>query len=222
MTGCGGSGKTTLGEGLRNKYGFLHWDADQFYNGMDPIKDAAKPVNLESDAYKNRPQELVQAWDKAQKEGYYKLFQKEPTEFSAFQPLYDLMTDRIIKDRASNKNKHIVMSQVVFTREIRDYLRKKLGDDLVFIILNTKKELLVQRLLDRTEEECKEMGVTLIDRIKSWNPDMDVEGLKSHLAASSNGFEFKEDDEPNTYQIDIDETVNVNDVLSKVANFLNL
>ena len=67
------------------------------------------------------------------------------------------MADRIIEYLTLHRNKHVVMTQIVFKREIRDYIRKELKDDLATIILNTNKELLVQRLFDQSKENYEEM-----------------------------------------------------------------
>lgn len=74
VTGPGGSGKTTLGENLKKQHGFVHWDADQWLNGTHPIRDSGKPINLDSDAFRNRSAAIAKAWDIATRCGFYKLF----------------------------------------------------------------------------------------------------------------------------------------------------
>ena len=69
-------------------------------------------------------------------EEYYKLFKKEK-HATVFKPLYELTTKLRIMDRVLHRGKHMTITQIVFTKQIRYYLCRKLCDGLIIIILNT-------------------------------------------------------------------------------------
>ena len=44
VTGYPGTGKTTLGNKLKERKGWIHYDGDMFPNGGDPIYDTGIPT----------------------------------------------------------------------------------------------------------------------------------------------------------------------------------
>ena len=57
----------------------------------------------------------------------------------------------------------------------------------------------------------------MLQRIQSWDAQMNVELLKEHFAESSNGFERKHKNEPKTMQIDVDAHTDALSVLKSVS-----
>ena len=94
-------------------------------------------------------------------------------------------------DGSHNKSPWAV-TNALYTRECRDYIRKQLGNDsLVIISLNIPDELAVSRMASRA-------GV----------PESATHNFKKYL----HGYEAVAEDEPNTYEINIHADMRPDDV----------
>ena len=88
---------------------------------------------------------------------------------------------------------------VVYTRKQRDDLRKILGPDLIFIVLNISKEYEEKRLKERGEDD----------------------GFIDFVLAIFQTSEAAGDDEENAYNVTITEDMSPNDVVKKILEIVN-
>ena len=109
-----------------------------------------------------------------------------------FEPILRLCAYDIIKQRKRIGGNWSV-DFAVFSREQRDSLRKILGSNLIFIVLNMSKEYQEKRLINRE-------GNSVIDFLTKIH----------HL------YEPAENDEENTYNVTITEDMSPEDVVKKI------
>ena len=91
------------------------------------------------------------------------------------------------------------IAQAVFTRAQRDQLRKSIGPDLIFMVLNLTKECQGKRLANRHAGD-EEVG------------NMFAESLKKFYDL----YEPAGEDEENAFNIDITEDMSIEDVVETV------
>ena len=195
VSGRSGSGKSTVGALLGETYGFTHYEADAFMFHHDPFsgpmyKPGEKPVLPGvSREQKNICKRVVT-------EGYMPLVSgRGKPKFKIFSEFYNLLCKNILeerKTRCSHNKCPWAVTNALYTRECRDYIRKKLGNDsLVIISLNIPDELAVSRMASRA-------GV----------PESAKHNFKKYL----HGYEAVAEDEPNTYEINIHGDMRPDDV----------
>ena len=220
ITGRAGSGKTTLGENFKTRNDFVHFDGDQYPHGNHPVKDSGQTIQKKDQ--QKRDKQMEQVYDNlAVKEGYYGLFQGKTPELSVWTPFYDLFINKINETKLEYPNMNIAISQSVYPRSVRDYIRNKCGNNAYFIILHPKIELSTARVVSRTHDLAAKVGKTAEEYLKEWGRSM--EKLKNETAPMiQKGFEPMQDDEPNTYQIDFDESMTRQDVFEKAQQLLGL
>ena len=110
--------------------------------------------------------------------------------------------DDIYKHRTRFKDANIVIAQCVFTKNQRNCIRKILGPELIFIILNLNDECQFERIEKRHGKSVgQEYKNTLMNYAKL-----------CESAAHS---------EPNTYNIDINENMTSKDVTSKIIELIS-
>ena len=109
----------------------------------------------------------------------------------------------------------------VYPRIVRNYLRRKLGNELIVIILNTKNELLLQRIFDRDEKVAMELGMTHKERLGTFGITEDE--YRKMVEGRLNGFEAMQSNEhSNVFQIDVDESMSAEDVMKETVKILGL
>eukprot|EP01084_Bolivina_argentea_P257118 433107_1 len=220
ITGRSGAGKTTLGENFKSLSNYIHFDADQFAHGKDPVKDSG--TTIEKTHGSNRPKELVDAYDNlAVKEGYHGIFQGKKPDISVWTPFYDLLIDEINNKKSQYPGKNIVVTQSVYPRYVRDYLRDILKNDLIFIIIDASLDLLPERHIIRAHERAAEIGQTADEYLKQFG--YSIEKIKSEVAPmTEKGFEPMEENEPNTFQIVVNKNMSKNDVFVEAKRLLGI
>lgn len=140
----------------------------------------------------------------------------EPSELSAWTPFYGLMLDAVKKAMKQYAGKHVVVTHSIYARIVRDWIRDTMNGNATFIILNTKIDLLGDRAVKRLEDMAKEMGMTPQEYLDSISDaighKLKAEQWKEVQAMMSAGLEVMQEDEPNTFQIDVDENMDRTDV----------
>ena len=118
----------------------------------------------------------------------------------ALQPMYENMA-KSVKKQKERLGGNMAIAQAVFTRSQRDSLRKLVGPDLVFIVLNMSKECQIKRVKGRH-------GDTLGDQF------MNILIKYAELC------EPAEYDEENAYNVMITDDMNRDDVLQKIIEIV--
>ena len=117
-------------------------------------------------------------------------------------PLYDQMSNHVMIQR-KRLGGDMAIAQAVFSRRQRDKLRKIIGPDLVFIVLNMTKE-------------CQ------MKRIKGRHGDSNMlEEFMRVLMKYAEMCEPAGDDEENAFNVTISEDMSKDDVVKKVLEIVN-
>ena len=205
LSGTPGAGKSTSGLILSQQSGFVFYEADTFLLHVNPYipKDATNPAK--ACAFQNPLKNLGLPRIKAVQDGN-QLFQ-------------DLSKgSQIDLERSSNFYTHValnvksekeriggnwIVAQAVPKRSLRDLIRKVLGPDLVFVLLNLTKETQKQRI------EARNGG-----------DDNDNAGITDWIAKMYDQFEGKEDDEPGTFSIDVTADMTQEQVVNQILSLI--
>ena len=149
ITAWSGVGKTTTGDFLGEYCGFHHLDGDEDMRSPDAAcKDAAAGLISSFSDYwfkdKDAPPEL-------------------------WHPYYSMLCDKCAA--AAQEHADVVVSISVYRREVRDFLRNRMGDlsadtDLVILKLECDLDRVVQSAIDRLSDFMALSGKTVED---SWN-----------------------------------------------------
>ena len=205
LSGAPGAGKSTSGLLLSQRSGFVFYEADTFLLHVNPYipKDADNPAK--ACAFQNPLKNLDLDRIKAAQDGN-QLFQ-------------DLSKgSKIDLEKSSNFYKHValnvkqekeriggdwIVAQAVPKRSLRDLIRKHLGPDLIFVILNLSKETQQQRI------EARNGG-----------DDNDNAGVTEWITKMYDQFEEKQDDEPSTFSIEVNAGMTQDQVINEILNLI--
>ena len=203
VSGRSGSGKSTVGGVLREKHGFIHYEGDAFIFHHDPFsgpmyQPGKKPI------LPGIPREQKTICKRLVTEGYMPLVSgRGRPDFTIFSDFYDLLCKDILEKKKTRRNDDHspwAITNALYTRECRDYIRTKLGSDsLIIISLKVTDELAVSRMALRA-------GV----------PESARHNFKKYL----HGYEDVAGDEPNTYEINISEDMRPDAVCRLILSIL--
>ena len=93
---------------------------------------------------------------------------------------------------------HWAIAQAVFSRAQRDQIRKDLGPDLIFMVLNLTKECQHKRVVNRHGDD--DVGKQFVEMMEKFYDLYEPAG----------------EDEENAYNISITEDMSVEDVIQKI------
>eukprot|EP00931_Biecheleriopsis_adriatica_P054905 TRINITY_DN32353_c0_g1_i1.p1 TRINITY_DN32353_c0_g1~~TRINITY_DN32353_c0_g1_i1.p1 ORF type:complete len:259 (-),score=53.60 TRINITY_DN32353_c0_g1_i1:12-788(-) len=226
ISGMSGAGKSTLAELLRERYGLIHFDADCWTVGRDPVAEAGATIKPEDfEAAAEKVPEITKL-RMEYKEELTKVFQGGMADAGPVERFYSPMVAKVQEVRVANPGKGIVMSRAVFFRIERDVLRKLFGDDFVCVVLCLSGQLLANRRLERAKREAAEGGKTLEEHVMGYPSAMiPGETAEQKLAFLGNPqFNAKdgEADEPNTFNLRMTEETSKDTMLSEAAALLQL
>ena len=118
----------------------------------------------------------------------------------AVRPLYTAMANDIIRQK-KRLGGDFAIAHAVATRASRDYIRNCLGDDVVFVVLNLTAECQTKRIKGRHGDQMEgESGNVFGDMFKIYEP--------------------AQDDEPNAYNVTVDDGDTPDGVVKKVLNLI--
>lgn len=157
VTAWSGCGKTTTGDYLGTVRGFLHLDGDEDMRKTN-VPELATAT-----------QGLITAFS----EFWFK-DKSAPAEF--WHPYYQLLVDKCLEARRTGDQREIVVSMSVYRREVRDFLREKLGEDLLFLSLDCDVDVVVKGALARLEEYLATQGES-VSVVDYWNGPSQFEGV---------------------------------------------
>ena len=117
------------------------------------------------------------------------------------QPFYEAMVRDLVKQRKRIGGDWGI-AQAVFSRTQRDFFRKQLGPDLIFIVMNLSKECQKKRVEAR---HGTGMGGEMLDKLVKYAEMCQPAG----------------EDEVNAYNLDITEDMTRDDVLKKIKEIID-
>lgn len=151
MTGLSGAGKTTTGDYLAEYCGLHHIDGD----------------NIMQRAAIDRPEWIQVATDMTNA-FYTHWLRKEPCPEGMWQPYMEILCSQV--HESLRDHNPIVVTFAIYRREVRDFLREKLGRQLRFVRLDCDTDVLVAGALARLMDMLKHGGLTVEDWWKSDHP----------------------------------------------------
>ena len=118
----------------------------------------------------------------------------------ALYPMYDFMSKDIVRQR-KRLGGNMAIAQAVFSRSQRDFLRKAVGADLVFIVLNLTKDCQIKRVKNRHVDSLGEEFINIL-----------VKYAEQCQPAAI--------DEENAYNVNITEEMTPKDVMEKIIEIV--
>lgn len=224
ISGMSGAGKSTLAKLMCERHGFIHFDADCWTVGRDPVAEAGamiKPEDFHAAA------ERVPEITKLRKEYTVELIKGFQGGTPDFSPYYTAMVAKIQDVRTANPGMGIVLSSGVFLRQERDVLRALIGDDFTCVVMCMSPELLGNRRLERTKREAAETGKTLEEHVMAYPASL-VPGEtfedKIKFLGNTKGPTAKEGeaDEPDTFNLRVTEETTKDAMVSEASALLQL
>ena len=205
ITGPPGSGKSTTGGIIAKDHDWVNYEGDGFTFGFNPY---VFPNESQVDARSDKPAligegMLARGWAIVEfGDNQMKRFANITTDRSPTDRFYNLMSEDILKERKRVGGDWIV-TYAVAKRADRDVIRKVLGEDLIFVVLDISLDLVIERLEGRGQRE-------------------------EEIAAYYNFYEPAQEDEPNTISFEIKRGVTreenaqaVFDLITKKSNKMN-
>jgi len=180
ITGPPGSGKSTVAGIIAKDHDWIYYEGDGFFLGFNPyVFPNESQVNARSDkpaligeGMAARGGALVEFLVNQEKLSANVTSDRSPTD-----RYYTLMAKDILKERKRVGGDWVVVFAMA-KRVDRDVIRKVLGNDLTFVVLDISLDLVIERLKGRGEGE-------------------------EHLAKEHNEYEPAQEDEPNTISFEI-------------------
>ena len=204
---CGptGIGKTTTAKILQADEGFIYYEGDCFILGLNPYVGASPKGAMQfgTKALSGIPQERTDVCRLTLTDGYTKLRKGEEVDEKIWEDFYELLCQDILREREKLGGKWVV-AQAVYTRSARDIVRRKMGDDLIIVVLETDEDdLQIERLAKRA---AKKEGCTKDN----------LENSKKKMASFVGYHDTVEDDEPNTFKVLVSGDMSAENVAKKV------
>jgi len=201
ISGAPGLGKSTTGLLLSKMAGYVYYEADCFSGGTNPYlpPDAKEPS---MDAIKQRPLKgISQDRANAVKGGlndFLALLDGKEYNIETLKTFYGEMCKDLTKERKRLGGDWVV-AQAVPLRSLRDHMRAELGPDLVFVVLNMKKEDQKKRITARHGES-----------------DGDNEFFNAMLEKAYDLYKPATADEPNAIDIEVTADMTREDVVEQI------
>ena len=115
-------------------------------------------------------------------------------------PFYEVLAEDLVKQR-NRLGGDWAIAQAVFSRKQRDFLRQQLGPKLVFIVMNLTAECQKKRVASRHGDS---LGADFLKVLEDYAALCEPAGA----------------DEPNAYNLDIDENMSRDDVIKKLLEIV--
>merc|ERR1711874_291821 len=205
LSGATGLGKTSTAKLLQKEEGFIYYEGDCFVFGLNPYVGAAPKgtTAFGTKALSGISKERTDVCRTAVFDGYRKLLDGHNVDDQIWEDFYDLLCKDVLEERAKLGGKWVI-AQAVYTRTARDIIRRKMGKDLILVVLETEeKDLQVERLAKRSlgNEEVSEEN---------------MENAKKKVQDFLGRHDPVEDDEPNTFKVVVTKDMTAEDVAMMV------
>ena len=176
ISGAPGLGKSTTSHLLGQKADYVNYEGDAFFAHLNPYlpPDAKEPTLATGKQIplKDIPIDRLDAVTKGIKE-FEKWRKGEEYDEEGMKELYSAMCKNIKRER-KRIGGNWVIAQAVPMRWLRDHIKKELGPDLTFVVLNMEKEEQMKRILSRHGGEnnsVTEWLITIFDKFQPLQPD---------------------------------------------------
>ena len=151
ITGRPGTGKSTIAQHISKTLGYVYYEGDAFLGLVNPYIPPNKNEMISAVGQQTRlrgiPQERLNVLAKYGA-AFKSLRDGQDFDMSSLEAGYDEMCKDIIRERARIGGDWVI-AHGTETKSLRDYIRKKLGPDLIFVALDMNKELQMRRLEHR-------------------------------------------------------------------------
>ena len=202
ISGAPGFGKSTSGLFLSKLAGYVYYEADAFGITVNPYipPNAEEPsmATGKQRALIGVPQERTDAIKQGMKD-FIAMIEGKSFDQKNVEAFYTAMCKDINAERKRMGGDWVV-AQAVPTRSLRDHIRKQLGPDLIFVVLNMTKEDQMKRIMQRHGEEQS----TIVD----------------FLTKLYDFYEPATEDEENAIDVEVTNDMSREDVVQKILNML--
>ena len=151
ITGRPGTGKSTIAQHISKTLGYVYYEGDAFFGLVNPYIPPNKNELISAVGQQTRlkgiPQERLNVLAKYSA-AFKSMRYGQDFDMSSLEAGYDEMCKDIIRERARIGGDWVIAHSAK-TKSLRDYIRKKLGPDLIFVALDMNKELQMRRLEHR-------------------------------------------------------------------------
>jgi len=204
LSGPPGAGKSTSAQLLSRNSGFVYYEGDCTMRDANPYI----PSDVENPSMAQTRQKHLKGITKEHfekigllKDYYFSLHNKSPNE-ELGKTGYKYMAECLKYERQRIGGDWVV-AQAVPSRNMREVIRKVLGNDLIFIILSLKRETTLERLIKRHGDGA--VAKTMTDVYMGFEEF----------------YELKGENEENTFEITITKDMNPNIVAEKILEIVN-
>ena len=222
-SGQSGAGKTTLGEGLRTRYGFVHYDADIYAYGGDPTTQTGIPTSAMLAA---REPERAKLYDTMAANAFGALFRGEDVPLSAWTPYYDVLCADVRRAWDEDpERRSLIVTMSTYPRALRAHIvATQLPAGARLVVLIDVAGGAASRKVAQAKAAAAAAGVGLREFLvkfsDSWRDEADPEArLARSIASTQAGFEPAGDGE---IGVDVAAGMSEEDVLRTVCERLGL
>ena len=174
ISGQSGSGKTSLGEALKQQHDFVHFDGDVFANGGVPEHFSGIPTE---EMLKGGDPHVRAAYGKMVEEGFGPLLRGEPCPpLAVWAPFHDLLCADVLRVWDAHPDRSLAVSFAVYPRQVRDYVMSKLPRGAtppatVMLVLNDAAGSAVQRKFRQVETAAAAAGQSVKEFLTKFGPE---------------------------------------------------
>eukprot|EP00930_Biecheleria_cincta_P069439 TRINITY_DN57184_c0_g1_i1.p1 TRINITY_DN57184_c0_g1~~TRINITY_DN57184_c0_g1_i1.p1 ORF type:complete len:238 (+),score=43.11 TRINITY_DN57184_c0_g1_i1:121-834(+) len=223
VSGHSGAGKTTLAEGLKKHYGFVHFDGESWMCGLDPVAQSA--VTPTQEMLANVPPERVALAKDMNENCYAKISAGQEPVHESYERFYAAMLKDVRACRAESEERNMVISHAPYLKIMRNYCRAQLGEDLTVLVINAPVTLLQARVKKRLEAFAAAQGKSLEEFVMQGNiPGKDTfdERMAAMMENVRGLSEGVTGDEPNTFEIEVTADMGPDAVLAAAFGCLGI
>jgi len=210
VSGYRGSGKTSLGERLKRDHNFLHFNADVWVFGGDPILESGEIPDVAMMA--RRDPALNEIFDTMMEKGYGALASGAAAPLDVWVPFHSRLCAAIRKIREDNIARDLVVSFSVHMASVREYIREQLGSSLLFVILYPSVDQVGRRRYEHLKETAALKKMTLAQTLHLFrgphaSPEADLSEdvllqiLTDHARDDMKLYERPQSSEKNTLEV---------------------